>query len=255
MSPASGHVICFIHLTSHMRHQFVWILFQVRCSEQLGSTEATTRKLPLLPHGRTEAVLVQRLQRNLNSVAAKVNSFEQMCSSENTQLGRDGRRFRSRFRYITVTGFWSRDMFYSSHEPHESPVSVDPFPGQSFLTMAEMTANTDRHVRNTAYLDIKKSSEENKTKSGAHYQANPEKKATVEPLLLKGRFTSFVIKASEWSCKLPRRRHATGVLELHDHPKFEKDTYLTICQRKTGSDFKRSHQEVEKHHTLLFCHI
>lgn len=31
---------------------------------------------------RTEAVLVQRLQRNLNSVAAKVNSFEQMCSSE-----------------------------------------------------------------------------------------------------------------------------------------------------------------------------
>ena len=23
--------------------------------------------------------------------------------------------------------FWSRDMFYSSHEPHESPVSVDPF--------------------------------------------------------------------------------------------------------------------------------
>ena len=25
--------------------------------------------------------------------------------------------------------------------------------GQSFLTMAEMTANTDRHVRNTAYLE------------------------------------------------------------------------------------------------------
>ena len=35
-----------------------------------------------------------------------------------------GRLFRSRFGYVTVGGFcsghgfWSRDMFYSSHEPH-----------------------------------------------------------------------------------------------------------------------------------------
>ena len=31
LSPASGHVICFIHLMSHMSHQLVWILFQVTC--------------------------------------------------------------------------------------------------------------------------------------------------------------------------------------------------------------------------------
>ena len=31
LSPASGHVICIIHLMSHMSDRFVWIIFQVTC--------------------------------------------------------------------------------------------------------------------------------------------------------------------------------------------------------------------------------